>query len=99
MSEFFERVVYAMLEAEADLDPMSARTALLAALKEMRDPSAAMIAAAALSAVEDDSPDQKGLGTVLELLPPTGHPDGPAILADIRRDYRAMIDQAIKEGE
>lgn len=37
MSEFFERVVYAMLEAEADLDPMSARTALIAALEALRE--------------------------------------------------------------
>lgn len=42
MNEFFERVVYAMLEAEADLDPMSARTVLIAALKAMREPTLGM---------------------------------------------------------
>ena len=43
MSEFFERIVYAMLEAESDLDPMSARTVLIAALKAMREPTESMI--------------------------------------------------------
>lgn len=65
-----------------------------AAIEAMREPTSGMIAHAALTAVEDDEPDQSGLGAVLELLPPTDHPDARAVLADIRRDYRAMIDEA-----
>ena len=59
MSEFFERVVYAMLEAESDLDPMSARTVLIAALKAMREPTESMLDA---GEVAFSVPDAIGAG-------------------------------------
>lgn len=103
MSSMIERVARALFLSEHPGAEWSAGRARLkwfamaeAAIQAMREPTAAMIAAAALSAVEDDAPDREGLGSVLELLPPTGHPEGRAVLADIRRDYRAMIDEALK---
>lgn len=86
MSEFFERIVYAMLEAEADLEPMSARTVLIAALKAMREPdeeeggrieSAGMFALP-FDKILDGEPYKQGNSALL--------------------CWQAMIDQAIKEG-
>ena len=101
MSEMITRVAKAIFLSQHPGAEWSAGRARIvwfhmaeAAIEAMREPTAIMIASAAMSAVEDETPSQEGLGTVLELLPPTGHPDGPAVLADIRRDYRAMIDAA-----
>lgn len=70
------------------------------ALQAMREPTAKMLAAAATSAVHTDAStaDKSFAGSVLELLPPTGHPDGRVIIAEIARDYRAMIDAALQNA-
>lgn len=71
-----------------------------AAMRAMREPTSKMLAAAALSAVDAEVSEQDKIaaGGVLELLPPTGHPDGRTIIAEIARDYRAMIDAALAEA-
>lgn len=52
-----------------------------------------MLAAAVMSAVagEPDKADYGITGAVLELLPPTGHPDARTVIAEISRDYRAAL--------
>lgn len=43
---------------------------------------------------EPSARDFAKVGAVLELLPPTGHPDARNVIADMVRDYRAMISAA-----
>lgn len=68
-----------------------------AAIGAMREPTAAMLAEAVLSAVvgEPSAEDFAATGAVLERLPPTGHPDSRLVIAEIRRDYRAAINAAL----
>jgi hypothetical protein len=61
-----------------------------------REPAAKQIAAMIMCAVAGDpsEADFGRTGAVLELLPPTGHPDARAVIADMIRDYRAMVTSA-----
>lgn len=61
-----------------------------------REPTARMLAAAVMSAVSNDASeaDKLAAGAVLELLPPTGHPDARTVIAEIARDYRAALSAA-----
>jgi len=58
-----------------------------------RDPTARVLADAMMNAVtyDPDAKDYAITGAVLELLPPTGHPDARLVIAELSRDYRAMI--------
>lgn len=61
-----------------------------------RVPAATQLAGAILTATWEDpsAADMAITGAVLELLPPTGHPDARAVIADMARDYRAMLSAA-----
>lgn len=58
-----------------------------------REPTARMLADAVMYAVahEPSKADMAITGAVLEFLPPTGHPDARAVIAEIARDYRALL--------
>jgi hypothetical protein len=58
-----------------------------------REPSAQLLADMMMYVVanEPGPRDFAKVGSVLELLPPTGHPDARNVVADMVRDYRAMI--------
>ena len=58
-----------------------------------RNPSAKVLADTMMNAVtyDPDAKDYAITGAVLELLPPTGHPDARLVIAELSREYRAMI--------
>lgn len=57
------------------------------------EPPARVLADAMMTAVtaEPSQADWAITGAVLELLPPTGHPDARLVIAEMSRDYRAFV--------